>query len=156
MILSVRNQTKNPLHFWFIDNFLSPRFKAFIPLMAKRYNFGFDFVTYKWPSWLNPQSEKQRLIWAYKILFLDVLFPMDVPRVIFIDSDLTVRGDVRELWEMDLQGHAYGFTPFCTGEAETHDGGTVPWRNNATGGFRFWESGYWKGHLDKLPYHISA
>ena len=24
---------------------------------------------------------------AYKILFLDVLFPMDVPRIIFIDAD---------------------------------------------------------------------
>merc|ERR1719159_2178157 len=59
MILSVRNRTKCPLHFWFIDNFLSPKFKAFIPHFAKMYNFNFAFVTYKWPSWLNPQSEKQ-------------------------------------------------------------------------------------------------
>ena len=32
----MRNNTKNPLHFWFIDNFLSPKFKAFIPMMAER------------------------------------------------------------------------------------------------------------------------
>jgi len=143
MILSVRNQTKNPLHFWFIDNFLSPKFKAFIPSLATRYNFGFDFVTYKWPSWLNPQSEKQRLIWAYKVLFLDVLFPLDVPKVIFIDADQVVRADVRELWDMDLQGKVYGFVPM---------GDTNP----DVEGFRFWKQGYWKNHLGELSYHISA
>eukprot|EP00929_Paragymnodinium_shiwhaense_P073736 TRINITY_DN37670_c1_g1_i1.p1 TRINITY_DN37670_c1_g1~~TRINITY_DN37670_c1_g1_i1.p1 ORF type:complete len:1741 (+),score=483.89 TRINITY_DN37670_c1_g1_i1:87-5309(+) len=143
MILSVRSQTKSPLHFWFIDQFLSPSFKAIIPKLAERYDFAFDFVTYKWPSWLNPQSEKQRLIWAYKILFLDVLFPQDVPKVIFIDADQVVRADVRELWETDLQGKVYGFTPMCDS-------------NTAVEGFRFWKQGYWKNHLRGLPYHISA
>jgi len=143
MILSVRKNTKNPLHFWFIDQFLSPHFKAFIPKLAKKYDFKYDFVTYKWPSWLNPQSEKQRLIWAYKILFLDVLFPQDVPKIIFIDADQVVRADVRELWELDLKGNVYGFTPM---------GDTNP----DTEGFRFWKQGYWKGHLGERSYHISA
>lgn len=143
MILSVRNTTKNPLHFWFIDNFLSPKFKVFIPHMAARYNFKYDFVTYKWPSWLNPQSEKQRLIWAYKILFLDVLFPQDVPKIIFIDADQVVRADVKELWDLDLKGNVYGFVPM---------GDTNP----DTEGFRFWKQGYWKSHLGGKPYHISA
>ena len=44
------------------------------------------FVTYKWPSWLHKQTEKQRIIWAYKILFLDVLFPLGLKKVIFCDS----------------------------------------------------------------------
>ena len=61
--------------------------EVFIPQMARRYNFTFDFVTYKWPTWLHPQSEKQRLIWAYKVLFLDVLFPTSLHRVLFIDAD---------------------------------------------------------------------
>lgn len=38
------------------------------------------FVTYKWPSWLHKQTEKQRIIWAYKILFLDVLFPLGLKK----------------------------------------------------------------------------
>ena len=41
----------------------------------------------RWPTWLNPQHEKQRIIWAYKILFLDVLFPLDLDKIIFVDSD---------------------------------------------------------------------
>ncbi|CAE7397444.1 ggtA [Symbiodinium necroappetens] len=109
----------------------------------RRYNFKYDFVTYKWPSWLNPQSEKQRLIWAYKILFLDVLFPQDVPKIIFIDADQVVRADVKELWDLDLKGNVYGFVPM---------GDTNP----DTEGFRFWKQGYWKSHLGGKPYHISA
>jgi UDP-glucose:glycoprotein glucosyltransferase len=51
-------------------------------------------VTYKWPEWLRAQSDKQRIIWAYKILFLDVLFPLNVTRVIFCDSDQIIRADM--------------------------------------------------------------
>ncbi len=33
-----------------------------------------------------------------------------------------------------LQGHPYGYTPFCTSREETL-------------GFQFWRSGYWANHL---------
>ncbi len=79
--------------------------------MAKEYNFDYELVTYKWPSWLRAQTEKQRIIWAYKILFLDVLFPMDLKKVIFVDADQIVRADLKELVDLDLQGAPYGYTP---------------------------------------------
>ena len=101
------------------------------------------FVTYKWPSWLRQQTSKQRIIWGYKILFLDVLFPLDVSRVIYVDSDQTVRGDLAELWRLDLKGKPYAYTPFCSSRKETL-------------GYQFWRSGYWKDHLRGRPYHISA
>ena len=44
-------------------------------------------ITYKWPSWLRKQTEKQRTIWAYKILFLDVIFPLTLDKVLFVDAD---------------------------------------------------------------------
>ena len=53
-------------------------------------------------STLHLQTEKQRLIWAYKILFIDVLFPLNLRKVIFCDSDQVVRGDMAELWNLDL------------------------------------------------------
>ncbi|CAD7957379.1 unnamed protein product [Amoebophrya sp. A120] len=143
MILSVRKHTTAPLHFWFVDKFFSPRFKHFIPTLAQKYHFDFTFISYKWPSWLNPQREKQRLIWAYKILFLDVFFPLNVERILFIDADQIVRADVRELRDFDLQGNVYGFVPM---------GDT----NLLTEGYRFWKQGYWKNHLNGKPYHISA
>lgn len=36
MIASVRKHTSCPLEFWFIDNFLSPKFKQIMPAMAVR------------------------------------------------------------------------------------------------------------------------
>lgn len=84
-----------------------------------------------------------RLIWAYKILFLDVLFPLNVKKIIFVDADQIVRADLRELLEVNLEGAPYGYTPFCNSR-------------EGMGGFRFWESGYWKQHLNGRPYHISA
>lgn len=89
--------------FWIIKNYMSPHHKRIMPEMAKHYNFDYEFVTYKWPHWLHKQTDKQRIIWAYKILFLDVLFSLDVPRMIFVDSDQVVRTDLAELYNMDLK-----------------------------------------------------
>lgn len=58
-----------------------------IPHMAAVYGFQYELVQYKWPRWLHQQTEKQRLIWGYKILFLDVLFPLAVDKIIFVDAD---------------------------------------------------------------------
>lgn len=55
--------------------------------MAKEYGFEFELVQYKWPRWLHQQTEKQRIIWGYKILFLDVLFPLHIKKIIFVDAD---------------------------------------------------------------------
>ncbi|KAJ2472503.1 killer toxin resistant protein [Coemansia sp. RSA 2322] len=143
MILSVLNSTQSHVKFWLIENFLSPSFKAFVPHMAEEFGFDFEFVTYKWPHWLNHETEKQRTIWGYKILFLDVLFPLSLDRVIFVDADQIVRADLQELADMDLQGAPYGYTPFCDDRAEID-------------GYRFWKNGWWKDHLRGKPYHISA
>ena len=143
MMLSVRRNTRNPLKFWFIKNWLSPRFKDFLPHIAEEYGFEYELVTYKWPTWLNKQTEKQRIIWAYKLLFLDVLFPLTLNKVIFVDADQVVRADMAELWHMDLKGAPYAYTPFCDNNKEME-------------GYRFWKQGFWKNHLGGRPYHISA
>ncbi|EKM57416.1 glycosyltransferase family 24 protein [Phanerochaete carnosa HHB-10118-sp] len=143
MILSVLRNTNSSVKFWFIENFLSPSFLEFIPHFAEAYNFQYELVTYKWPSWLRQQKEKQRIIWAYKILFLDVLFPMDLKKVIFVDADQIVRADLKELVDLNLHGAPYGYTPMGNDNEEME-------------GFRFWKTGYWKEHLEDLPYHISA
>jgi len=126
-----------------LANFLSPKFKDFIPIMAEKHGFQYELVTYKWPSWLHKQTEKQRIIWGYKILFLDVLFPLDLKKVVYVDADQVVRTDLKELWQIDLLGAPYAYTPFCDDNKEMD-------------GFRFWKHGFWESHLQGLPYHISA
>ncbi|KFY27310.1 hypothetical protein V493_03573 [Pseudogymnoascus sp. VKM F-4281 (FW-2241)] len=143
MMVSVMKHTNHTVKFWFIEQFLSPSFKQSIPALAAAYNFSYEMVTYKWPHWLRSQPEKQREIWGYKILFLDVLFPLSLDKVIFVDADQIVRTDMRELVDIDLQGAPYGFTPMCDSRVEME-------------GFRFWKQGYWKSYLRGLPYHISA
>ncbi|KAL6044067.1 UDP-glucose:glycoprotein glucosyltransferase 1 [Balamuthia mandrillaris] len=143
MMLSVLKNTKSPVKFWFLNNFLSPRFKEFIPHMCEAYNCSVQLVTYKWPSWLHQETEKQRIIWGYKILFLDVLFPLGLKKVIYVDADQIVRADLKELKDMDLHGAPYGYTPFCDSREEIE-------------GFRFWKKGFWNDHLGGRPYHISA
>ncbi|UYV70608.1 UGGT1 [Cordylochernes scorpioides] len=143
MMLSVLKNTKTPVKFWFLKNFLSPTFKEFLPHMAETYHFEYELVQYKWPRWLNQQTEKQRIIWGYKILFLDVLFPLSVKKIIFVDADQVVRADLRELRDLDLQGAPYGYTPFCDSRTDME-------------GYRFWKSGYWASHMGRRKYHISA
>ena len=143
MVLSVLRHTQTPAKFWFIKNYLSPGFKQFLPSFAARYGFEYELITYKWPSWLHKQSEKQRIIWAYKVLFLDVLFPLTLRRVIFVDADQVVRTDMKQLMDMDLRGASLGYTPMCD-------------NNKDMEGYRFWKQGFWKDHLRGRPYHISA
>nr|XP_051704720.1 UDP-glucose:glycoprotein glucosyltransferase 1 isoform X2 [Oryctolagus cuniculus] len=143
MMLSVLKNTKTPVKFWFLKNYLSPTFKEFIPYMANKYNFQYELVQYKWPRWLHQQTEKQRIIWGYKILFLDVLFPLVVDKFLFVDADQIVRTDLKELRDFNLDGAPYGYTPFCDSRREMD-------------GYRFWKSGYWASHLAGRKYHISA
>uniref|UniRef100_A0A4W6ECI8 UDP-glucose ceramide glucosyltransferase-like 1 n=1 Tax=Lates calcarifer TaxID=8187 RepID=A0A4W6ECI8_LATCA len=143
MMLSVLKNTKTPVKFWFLKNYLSPTFKEFIPHMAKEYGFQYELVQYKWPRWLHQQTEKQRIIWGYKILFLDVLFPLAVDKILFVDADQIVRTDLKDLRDFDLEGAPYGYTPFCESRREMD-------------GYRFWKSGYWASHLAGRKYHISA
>jgi len=147
MMSSASERSSRPLKFWLLGNFLSAGFRASVAsgALAAAVGAQVEVVTYSWPAHLRFQTEKQRLIWGYKVLFLDVLFPRHLKRIMYVDADQIVQGDLSELWDLNLRGKAIGMTPFCT---------AAP--NNLTTGFRFWSSGFWQSHLGANPYHISA
>ena len=147
MMASAAERSSKPLKFWLLGNFLSAGFRQSVRsgALAKAVGAQVAIVTYSWPAHLRFQSEKQRLIWGYKILFLDVLFPQHVTKIMYIDADQIVQGDLAQLWALDLGGKAVAMTPFC----QQHP-------NNLTTGFRFWSDGFWKNHLMGQAYHISA
>ncbi|KAJ5499676.1 UDP-glucose:Glycoprotein Glucosyltransferase [Penicillium expansum] len=136
MMVSVMRHTKHTVKFWFIEQFLSPSFRAFLPSLAREYGFSYEMVTYKWPHWLRAQKEKQREIWGRAL-------PLSLDKVIFVDADQIVRTDMYELVTHDLQEAPYGFTPMGDSRTEME-------------GFRFWKQGYWSTFLRGKPYHISA
>lgn len=145
MMLSVMKHTSRNVKFWLIEDFMSPKFRDFIPVMAKNFGFEYEFVNYKWPLWLRSQSDKQREIWAYKVLFLDVLFPTDLTDIIFVDSDQIVRTDFQDLLQIDMNDAPYALAPMGEGNSDLSQ-------------YMFWKKDYWKNKLgDKgLKYHISA
>ena len=142
MMLSVVRQTKSPVKFWLLSNFLSPQFKVsstvrFDDLLS----FFCSFYRNLCPRWLRslalrlslsltagPSGSTHRrrnsasfggtfslrsqtchrpfgnvgCCLSYKILFLDVLFPINVKKIIYVDADQVVRSDLKELWDMDL------------------------------------------------------
>eukprot|EP00871_Galdieria_phlegrea_P003448 jgi/Galph1/4103/GphlegSOOS_G2786.1 len=143
MMLSVVKHCSSPVKFWLLKNYLSPTFKKMLPEFAKSCGFQYQLVTYRWPAWLTPQTEKQRIMWAYKILFLDVLFPLNLSKIVFVDSDQVVRSDLKELFELDLHQAPYGYVPFCDSRKQVE-------------GYRFWKQGFWASHLKGQKYRISA
>lgn len=143
MMISAIKNTKAPIHFWFLKNFISSQFMNDLPKFAEKYHFKYTFVEYHWPAFVHYQSERQRIIWGNKILFFDALFPMNVSRMIYIDADAVVRGDLSELMKIDLQGCPYGFVPMGMSRKEMKK-------------YHFWTQGYWKNHLRGKKYHISA
>jgi UDP-glucose:glycoprotein glucosyltransferase len=111
--------------------------------LSQVYDFDYEFVWYKTPRFMPSETSQERRIWAYKILYLDVLFPVSVKRVIYIDSDDVVRSDLNELMQLDMNGAPYGFTPFCEDRPDMEE-------------YRFWNDGYWRDILNGQRYHISA
>ncbi|RHY64839.1 hypothetical protein DYB34_006506 [Aphanomyces astaci] len=69
MMLSVLKRTNNPVTFWLLENFLSPDFKNSVAALQAEFGMDIRLVTYKWPNWLRRQTDKQRIIWGYKILY---------------------------------------------------------------------------------------
>lgn len=144
MMASVMKNTGSTVKFWLIENYMSPELKEKLPALSEFYGFEYELLLYKWPLWLQGQSERQRTIWGYKILFLDVLFPQSLSNIIFVDADQVVRTDMIELVNEDLGNAPYGYTPMCDSKEEMD-------------GFRFWKTGFWQEALgDKFKYHISA
>ena len=55
-------------------------------------------------------------------LGLEALAPQDCGRVIYVDSDTVVLGDIRELVDVDLKGHALGAVTDCYQDADEFAG----------------------------------
>ena len=47
MMYTTVRATKNPVKFWVPEAVPSPQFKRFLPVMAAKYGFQFELVTYK-------------------------------------------------------------------------------------------------------------
>ena len=143
MMVSVTQHTESGVHFWLMSQFLSPPFKGSLPMLARKYNFTYDLIAYNWPFWLRKPVDKQKLVWANKILFLDALFPLHLDRVIFVAPDVLVRSDLMELMELDLDEAPFRHVPICNSRKQADSR-------------RFCRSNPWKEQLDGNWYHSTS
>ncbi|KAI3406722.2 KRE5 [Candida oxycetoniae] len=144
MIASVRKHTSSSVKFWILNNYVSPTFQQLVPLLEEKYNVAIELITYKWPEFLRKQENKrERELAGYKILFLDVLFPQDLERVIFMSCEQICRSDLIELVNMDLEEAPYAFA--TRGDSRLN-----------MDKFKFWRQGYWADMLaNEFIYHFS-
>ena len=143
MMVSVKRTSQGPVKFWIMKTWLSPSFKSRLSSLAAKYGFEYEFINYQWPGWMRQQLKKDRMVAASKVLFLDVLFPLNLSRVIYVDPSAIVRTDLSELTRMNFDSAPYAFAPVCESrpEAEPH---------------RFWRHGFWEEITRTKDYHNSA
>ncbi|RKP29655.1 hypothetical protein METBISCDRAFT_18165 [Metschnikowia bicuspidata] len=141
LMKSASENTCRPVKLWLLEMYVSEHFLRQLPELSSRYNFQYELLSYKWPLWLRQQKDRVRQVMAHKALFLDVLFPETVDKVIVVDADLVVISDLSELIELDMH-EVYGFVPMCEHRPVSE---------------KFWHAGYWKDVLkDDLHYYSSS
>ena len=79
---------------------------VFIPMpdVNKTQNLGLKAVRSDW------------IFNSYCRLFLDQILPEDVDRVLYLDSDVLILGDLQELWNIDLEGKCVAGVTDCLSE----------------------------------------
>jgi len=105
---SVLANTKSNVHFHVISNRLSDENKAKISLLSENFShmllsfheFTFDSNEFEiGNSYLTAET--------YYRLYLPEILP-DLERILYIDGDIVINGNISELWNIDLGNHTVG------------------------------------------------
>ncbi|KAJ8978902.1 hypothetical protein NQ317_008881 [Molorchus minor] len=108
MMLSVLKHTKTPVKFWFLKKLPVTSNKGLFTLYGEK-------NTASNTNWCNINGQdgcinrpkNRESFGVIKSSSLDVLFPLDVKKIIFVDADQVVRADLKELQQLDLGGAPY-------------------------------------------------
>lgn len=131
--------------FWILDQpFLSSSFKQFCRQINNDPSSpaSIQFIPYAWPAWLRPQRLSDRRMDLFKILFVDVMFPPTISRLVYMDPD------PQPLNPFELYNHPASASPLAMFEAT---------------GTGYWQEGYWatklaqtkkRFHTARLPFVI--
>eukprot|EP00347_Sterkiella_histriomuscorum_P010383 403376512 len=114
------NTDHSNIVFHFIDQpSLSPLFKERLQNMQNFYKFQVKFIQYKWPQVLFKDLQNKRQIYAYMVLFLDLMIPdEEIDRLIIMDVDQIVKRDISELaFDIDLNGKPIAMVPHCNSQS---------------------------------------
>jgi len=104
---SMLANTKSNVHFHVISNRLSNENKAKLSSLKERFSHGeWSFYGFEFDDKALPISV-QLTVETYYRFFLPAILP-ELERIIYIDGDTIVAGEIAELWNEDLEGKVAG------------------------------------------------
>ncbi|EAY12967.1 hypothetical protein TVAG_405130 [Trichomonas vaginalis G3] len=104
MMMSVMKHTKSKVKFFIFKKYLSFDFIQSMPEFSRKHGFKYEYVDMNWPNVMFSQYDLKNSSLEYRLLFLDMLLPFNIPRVIFIDCQTVVRGDISNLYNSHMNG----------------------------------------------------
>ena len=113
-IASVCYNTKSFCEFYVLDSGISSLNKGRIELLKDKFNnFSVEYLHIDLSKFNNFQLLPHISLDTYSRFFITLLKP-ELDKVIYLDVDITVLGDIKELYDIDLGDHYIGAVPeYC-------------------------------------------
>ncbi len=102
------NKSFDKIHVLYIGRGISSQNKEKLETISREYGRTIEFMDM--PDWSDKLGIKLKsckkgwLGFGYNRLFVTEYVPQDVDRVLYLDSDTIIEGDLHELWETDFEG----------------------------------------------------
>lgn len=105
---SVLANTKSKVHFHVVSNRLSDENKAKLSFLSKKFSHGqWSFHEFSFCSNNFETGSTHLTAETYYRLYFPEIFP-DLERVLYLDGDIVVNGDIYELWDTNLGNYTAG------------------------------------------------
>ena len=98
------NRTMKEIRFFIVDDGIKKDTKEKLDRMIGQYNAGVQYISLPDPSELldYPFKDRYQIGHSYPRMCIARLLPKDVDRLIILDSDTLVLGDLGKLWNTDM------------------------------------------------------
>ena len=116
LMVSIMDNTKSQIDFYVIDAGISDFNKKRMTFMQEEWGFGLEFIKaedyrhlFKFPA--GPSGHVTQA--SYDRYLIPYMKP-ELDRAIVLDVDMIALGDIRKLWELDLEGNLLAAVPvYC-------------------------------------------
>lgn len=121
-------------------------------------DFFLRFVCQSMEAWSHFFIDQHVTLETYLRLMAVHVLPPEVERVLYLDADLVVVGDLAELWRTDLQDMALAAVPDPWGQFRKADLGIPPHAAYVNAGVTLMNLDYWRRHdvAERLVAFIEA
>ena len=103
------NKGMDEIHVLYIEHGLTDDNKTKLMEIADQYGRTLEFMPMpNWSERLNIELKSSKKAWlgfGYNRLFLTEYLPENIDRVLYLDSDTVIEGNLDELWNLDLDGY---------------------------------------------------